>query len=44
MTGKSKFKIGDIVSSSDEEDTTKRSVYVVDGYGLYKHIGPVLSL
>lgn len=44
MIGKSRYKIGDIVSFSSGEDTTKESVYVVDQYYLHKHEGPILSL
>ena len=44
MIGKPKFKIGDIVSFSSREDTTKGSVYVVDRQWPYKPTGPVLSL
>lgn len=44
MIGNSRFKIGDIVSFSSGEDTTKESVYVVDQYCPYKHEGPILSL
>ena len=44
MIGDPKFKIGDIVSFSSGEDTTKESVYVVDQYCPFKHEGPILSL
>ena len=44
MIGKPRYKIGDIVSFSSEEDTIKESVYVVDQYCPFKYEGPILSL
>lgn len=44
MTGKPRYQIDDIVSLSSGEDTTKRSIYVIDRQWPYKPIGPVLSL